>query len=608
MATKTIRLIAAGSVLFVGWGCGAGNVAYREGHRAELRKDYDTALVNFQKARQSQPENPKYIIHETLARGQASVFHLKQGRSLLQRGRPDDAAGEFQKAVTIDPTNEAAAQELARLIMAQAAAKRARETSIQQALKAREEAAVPAGVQLKAFPAESFGHIRLTGDSDKVFESLAMMAGLNVAFAADFQRRPIAVNLSDVKIEDALKIVSLQTHSFWKAITPNTILVVADTPNNRRDYQDEVLKTIYLSNALSVADRNAITNTIKQLLQLQRVVDNPDSNAIIIRDTPEKVAEAERLIHDLDQGKAEILIEVAVVEADHNRARDLGLTQVPISPLQSTNIAGLLFTPPATTTSTSTSGTTTVTPTIPALPLNRLGHISTHDFSIVVPGAVANALLSDSRTHILQNPQVRTTDGQKATLRIGDRIPYATGSFLPSFGGAITGGAGTPGLGLLASTQFQFQDVGVILDLTPRLLPSGEVNLHAKIEISSVGQTFTIGGLSEPSFGQRIIEQDIRLKEGEVSVLGGLIQTTTRLSYSGLPGLSQIPGLRYLFSTEHRERVETEVLVMLTPRVIRLPEYTTSPGAAVTVAPGGVTTPSATPIPEVPVRPAGPPQ
>jgi general secretion pathway protein D len=236
-----------------------------------------------------------------------------------------------------------------------------------------------------------------------------------------------------------------------------------------------------------------------------------------------------------------------------------------------------------------------------------LGHIGTGDFSIVLPGAVANALLSDSHTHVLQNPQIRVTDGQTAKLRIGSRIPYATGSFLPSFGGLAGGGTGG-GIGLLASTQFQFQDVGVNLDLTPRLMANGEVALHAVIEISSLGSPISIGGFSQPTFGQRRIEHDIRLKEGEVNLLGGLIESSTTRSVTGVPGLAQIPLLRYLFSSEHTERVETEVLVMLTPRVIRLPEPAVAVAGNLPVA--GEAGPSEGPPPAGPVmpEPPGPPQ
>jgi len=600
MLGKGLRGLAVVVGGLVCLGCGGGSSAFREARKAELKKDWDTALVKYEKALQSEPENAKYLIHEKLVRTQAGIFHVKQGRRLLSGGRADEAAGEFQKAANIDPTNEAAAQELNRLLAQQAATKKAREEALQQNLKAREQAATSTGVKLMPLSPEPLAHFRISADAKRVYETLGKLAELNVAFTSDFRAQNVSIDLSNVKIEDALRIVSFQTKTFWRAITPNTILVVPDTPTNRRDYDEEVLKTIYISNPLAAADRTAITTALKQVLGLQRIVDNPDSNAIIIRDTPAKVAAAERMIHDLDRGKAEILLEVAVVEADRDRVRDLGLTLATINPATGTITPGLqggvIFAPGTTTTDSTTTTNTAV----------GLGGISYRNYAVVLPSATASAVMNDSRTHVLQNPQVRVTDGQTAKLRIGTRIPYATGSFLPSLGGT-TGGTGGS-FGLLASTQFQYQDVGVNLDITPRLMANGEVSLHASIEISSLGAPIAVGGLSQPTFGQRKIEHDIRLKEGEVNLLGGLIQTTESMTSAGVPFLGQIPFLKYFFSTEKRERIETEVLVMLTPRVIRLPEVPAESGAEVAVTggesrPAGAMPPPAEVTPQPPTQP-----
>ena len=323
MRGREVRLWGVSAMLLVCLGCGGGSSVFREGRKAEARKDWDTALIKYEKALQAEPENAQYLIHERVVRTEASFLYLKQGRRHLAGGRIDEATGEFQRAVSLDPTNEAAAQELGRLLARLATAKRAREETLQQALKAREEAAGTSGVRLKPWPTEPLAHFRISADSRKVYETLAKLADLNVAFTSDFQPRPVSVDLTNVKIEDALRVVSYQTKTFWRAVTANTILIVPDTPTNRRDYEEEVLKTIYLSNPLAPADRTAITTALKQVLGLQRIVDNPDSNAIIIRDTPTKVAAAERMIRDLDQNKAEILIDVVVVEADRSRIRDL---------------------------------------------------------------------------------------------------------------------------------------------------------------------------------------------------------------------------------------------------------------------------------------------
>lgn len=568
-------------------GCGGGSNVFKAGKLAELHKDYDTALVDYQKALQTDPSNSEFLLHEKLARKEGSLAHLKHGKELLKENRLDEAAGEFQKAASMDPSNQAASQELANILASQSQAKQARENQIRKAMQTAEDQNA-GGVKLKPLPREPIAHLRLSGDSKKVYETIGKLATLNVAFTQDFQARQISMDLTGIKIADALRLACLQTKSFYKVITPNTILLVNDTPSNRRDYEDEVVKTIFLSNPLTPADRTAITTALKNVIQLQHIIDNPSANAIIIRDTPERVEAAEQLIHALDRGKAEVMIDVAVIEADVSRVRNLGLAPVFIgssgNTTQGLNV-GIGFNPP--------SSTTTATTGIPTLQLNQLGHISSADYSVSMPSALAEALLNDNRTRILQNPQVRVTDGETAKLKIGSRYPYAMGSFLPSFGGLT--GTGTTGTGnaassygLLASTQFQYQDIGVNMDLTPHLLANGDVSLKASIDISSVQAPVTIGGLSEPTFGQKKIEHVIQLKEGETSLLGGLIQTQITKQIQGIPGLNEIPVLRRFFSTESLDREDVEVLVMLTPRVIRLPEPPISVArAGESLPPGG---------------------
>jgi len=582
MLGRRIRLFAGSLAVLLSLSCGGGSSAFRAGRKAELRKDFDTALINYQKALNDDPANAQYQLYEKLARKEAAFFHIKQGRSLLQQGRTEDAAGEFQKAVSIDPTSETAAQELSKLQATQAQAHREREQALKQALKAQEPQPSPTQIQLKPFPTEPIAHLRLTADSRKIYETLGKLASLNVAFTSDFQPKPLSVDLTNVKIGDALRIVSYQTKTFWKAATPNTILVIPDTPGNRRDYEQEVVRTIYLTNPLAPADRTAITTALKQVLGVQRIIDNPDANAIVLRDTPAKVAAAEKMVRELDRSKAEILIEVSVMEADRDRIRELGL-------LPATQF-GLTPTPNLTT------GLAIKT-------VRDIGHLSGADYSLTMPSAALSALLNDSKTRILQNPKVRVTDGQTAKLRIGSRVPYATGSFLPGTGG------GGGGFNLLASTQFQYQDVGVNLDLAPRLLPSGEVSLHAIVEISDVGPSVNLGGLSQPTFTQRKIEHDIRLKEGESSLLGGLIANTEKTLVTGIPGLGDIPVLRYLFSVEKREVITTEFVVTLTPRVVRLPASMVESAKEVPVEGGGPEpAPEAPPAPEAGPRPPGPPE
>ncbi len=605
MLGKRLRLAGVVAALIGCLGCGGGSSPFNEGRKAEARKDWDTALVNYEKAVQTDPANSMFLLHEKQARTQAAMFHVKNGQRLLKDGRMEDAAGEFKKATSIDPSNEAAAQELSRILTKQAEEKGARETAIRNALKARDESGQPAAVKLQPFPTEINSHIRLNADSRMIYQTLGKLAGLNVAFTSDFRPGPLNLDLVNIKIEDALKIVALQTKTFWRPVTSNTILVIPDTPNDRRDYDEEVVRTIYLSNPLTPADRTAITTALKQVLNMQRIIDNPDSNAIIIRDTPAKVAAAEQLVRELDRSKAEILLDVDIVEADRDRIRNLGLSLGTVSSSGSITpglAAEAALIPPV---SSSTSTSSTAVASAGGTFLNALTY---KNIAVVLPGATAAAVLNDNKTHILQSPQIRVTDGQVAKLKIGSRVPYATGSFLPSLGGT-TGSTGS--VGLLASTQFQFQDVGVNLELTPHLLANGEVAVHAKIEISSLGASLTVGGVSEPTFGQRVIEDNFRLQEGEVNLLGGLIQRTLTNAVQGIPGLGDIPGLRYLFSQENKEVNDVEVLVMLTPRVIRLPEPAIVTGTNLpvgAVGSAGPTSPEIFQTPEIRPEPPAQPQ
>jgi general secretion pathway protein D len=189
-----------------------------------------------------------------------------------------------------------------------------------------------------------------------------------------------------------------------------------------------------------------------------------------------------------------------------------------------------------------------------------------------LPSLTANAVLSDTNTRIIQNPEVRSVDGQTAKLRIGDRIPIATGSFQAGVGVGSTGGAGF--VNPLVNTQFTYLDVGVNIDLTPRVHPNRDVSLKLKVEVSSHTGDQAIGGITQPIISQRVIEHDIRLKEGEVSILGGLVQRTDSRTLEGWPGLAKLPLLRYLFSHDKTDHQEDEVLIVLTPRIVRIPEWT----------------------------------
>ena len=408
-------------------------------------------------------------------------------------------------------------------------------------------------------------NLKMTNDSRTVFETIAKLAGLSVIFDPDFTSRRISVDLPNITLEEALDAVSFESKAFWQPMTSNVILIAPDNPQKRRDIEDEEVKTFYLSNTLTPQDLTEVVSSLRQLLDLRRISQMNSQNAIVVRDTPDKIKLAAKIIDDIDKARPEVLIHVQVLTASINRLRDLGLL-----PGQSITLA---FNPTCAnqpSSSTSSCGSTTTSSTTPAqLALNNIKNLSTADYSLTLPGATANAILTDNQTRIIQDPELRMSDGQKTTLKVGERVPIATGSFQAGVGVGAAGGAGV--VNPLVNTQFTYIDVGVNIEVTPHVHPDGDVSIHGSVTVSEIDGTSSIGGINQPIIGQRNIENDVRLKNGESSMLAGLIQRTDTKNINGIPGLAQLPMLRYLFSDNSTSVAESEVLIIMTPHVIRFP-------------------------------------
>ncbi len=547
-------------------GCPKGKPDYQQGRRAENLQDYDAAFDFYQKALKSEPENAEYQIRFNQARFEASAFHVKAGVKLRERGDLQGAAGEFQRAVAIDPSSPIAEQELRKI----AETIGEREHAAETAAEAANDAEAPG---LASQPAEiaplsrSPISLHMSNDAKIVFDTIGKLAGLTVIYDPDFPARRIPFYVDNVTLEQALEIASMESKAFWKPVTENIIFVIPDQPQKRRDYEEQIVRTFYLSNTVQAQDLTEIVTGLRQLLDLKRIQQVNAQNAIIIRDSPDKLAIAEKMIRDIDKAKPEVVIQVQVLEARLDKMRNLG-----ILPGQTASIAVV---PPGTTTTTTngtnTNGTSTSN-TTNILTLQNLTHLNGSAYSVTLPNFTANALLTDSMTKIIQNPEVRSVDGQPAKLRIGDRVPVATGSFQAGVGVGSTAGSGF--VNPLVNTQFQYIDVGVNVDITPRVHPNHEVSLKVSVEVSSVTGQATIGGIQQPIISQRKIDHEIRLKEGEANILGGLVAKTDTKSLNGWPGLAKVPLLRYLFSEDSKSYEDDEILIILTPRIVRMPDWT----------------------------------
>jgi general secretion pathway protein D len=514
------------------------NDAFKRGERAEDQNKLDEAFTEYKQAYDLKPRNAKYVAAYARLRFYAGSQHVHAGILLRDSGKLEEALAEFEKAVEIDRSNFLAQQEVRRtavMIHNKEKHEPVGDGAPKSPLADMAEA-VEGPVELQPLSDNPI-NLRLTAEADAVYKMIGKLAGINVLVDPDFRPPRINVELNDVTLHEALDMVALQSKSFWQPESPNTILVASDTPGKRKELQGNVMKTFYLRNISSPSDLSDAATTLKGILDLSRIQPSPTQNALILRGTPDQMVLAEKLLGDIDKPKPEVIIDIAVMQVSRDRIRDLG-TNLPTS----TSIA--------------------VSPS--QLSLNAVRNLDASNFLVNIPGASLSWLMSDSATKILQNPEIRALDNEKATLKIGDRVPVATGSF------AGTGNGVNP----LVNTQFQYLDVGVNIDITPRIHSEHEVTLKMVLEISSVTGSQNIGGISQPVIGQRRIEHETRLQDGEVNLVGGILEESETKSLSGWPGLMKVPILKYLFAQEDTDRRQNEIVFAITPHIVRAQELT----------------------------------
>ncbi len=552
---------------------------YNKGRDAEARQDYEAAYDFYSQAWKEKPKELKYRVAAQRTRFLAASSYVHRGQALKDAGKLAEALLLFEKASVLDPSSFIAQQEIKRtkaLIDKQKGGGASPPTG-SGLTKRIDEASGPVDL---APIAETPITLKLTEDTKIIYETIGKLAGINVLFDPDYTSRRVKIELNGVTLNEALDILSLESKTFWRPVTSNTIFVASDTPAKRKELEQSVIKTFYLSNLSQPTELQDVVNALRTILEVSRIQQLPSQGAIVVRGTPDQVALAEKLIGDIDKAKPEVIVEVAIMQVRRDKLRDLGIT-----PPGSATIGlapNLVSSPTSSTSGTGIgSGSGTVTTTSGStnqINLNTLANLNATDFVVTIPPATANFLFNDTTTKILQNPQIRASDGQKASLKIGDRVPVATGSFQPGIGGV--------GINPLVNTQFQYIDVGVNIDITPRVHQGREVTLKLMIDVSSVTSHVSIGGIDQPVIGQRKIEHEIRLKEGEINMLGGILEDQTVKGWAGIPGLGQIPFFRYLFASEHTEKHENEIVFVLIPHIVRSQELTDLNARAIDVGTG----------------------
>jgi len=532
---------------------------YNRGRDAEARENYEAAYDYYYKAYDLKPGDIHYRAAMTRTRFLAASSYVHKGQQLRDSGKLDEALVFFEKAAVIDPGSFVAQQEIKKTQEMIEKAKKGPAAGPSAAApdnSLRRRALEAEGpVELTAISSTPIT-LKLTEDSKVIYQTIGKLAGLNVLFDPDYTSRRISIELNGVTLNEALDIVALESKTFWRPVTANTIFVATDTAAKRKELEQSVVKTFYLSNISQPTELQDMVNAMRTILEVSRIQQLPTQSAIVIRGTPDQVALAEKLVGDIDRAKPEVLIDVVVMQVSRDKVRDLGI-QPPASASIQLNSATT-----STTASTGTGQTATATTgTANTINLNDLANLHATNFTVTIPGATANFLFSDARTHIIQKPQIRASDGQKASLKIGERVPVATGSFQPGIGGV--------GINPLVNTQFQYIDVGVNIDITPRLHANREVSMKVMVDISSVTSQANIGGIQQPVIGQRKIEHEIRLREGEVNLLGGILEDQDIKNLTGFPGLAQIPLLHYLFAESRVEKHQNEIVFALIPHIVR---------------------------------------
>lgn len=571
----------------------------KRGQEAETRQDYDVAFEAFRQAHLKKPADLRYRTRYERMRYTAASLHVDRGRVLRQSGDASGAINEFARALQIDPGNETAAQELQITERSPEAAGAAKspaaiaatangtgpngpipaatadggqgrqglnpgrsaavdEQMPRQRAVQQEIASLAAPVELEPISDDPIT-LHAVSDTKDIYQAIGKEAGLNVIFDPEYSSKRIPVDLNSVSLYDALRIVGTLSGTFWKPVTTNTIFVAQNTRNKRTDLDDQAVQTFYLTNVSQQNDANEILVAMRNLLDptVKLYLVN-SQNAIVVRATPDQLILAEKLINDLDRTRSEVIVDVAVLEVSRDKLRNLGIT-LPQS-------FGLTPTASSSTSTNSTSptsnsnGTATGTTTSQNLTLNSLGNLNATNFAVTVTGGTVNALLSDSDTRILQNPRIRASDGQQATLKIGSKIPVATGSFSSTLSASASLGV---------QTQFTYIDVGVNIDITPTVHLDREISMKLTVLISSQNGAVTISGVTEPIISQRESKQTIQLKDGEPSILAGLLQQQDTRGTSGTPGLGEIPFLKYFFSTQQREQQSDEIVFLLVPHIVR---------------------------------------
>jgi len=525
----------------------AGSSALRRAQTAERRQDYDLAVVEFTKAVRLRPDDIGARAALERAKLRASQEHFTRARRLAASGKLDVALAEYEIAAELNPTNgdiDAELRSTRNKLRAKVAVSREGKTELQTLIERARDLPppgldLPQGVKMPA--ALTFRD----ASSRDIFTAIARLGGISLIFDGAFRESPVTVDLRNALLEDALNTVANATRAFFRVTAPRTVIVIPDTPAKRREYEEEVVRTFYLSNA----DLKETMDLLRLVLDARRISPTTATNALTIKDTPERITAAARVLSAIDKARPEVIIDVELLEVDRTRLLEYGLQIA--SPVSSGTPSGL------------NGGVSVATDSAGAVTLQTLRNLTSSDILATgVPSLYYRLLKTDSNTRTLANPQLRTSEGAAATAKFGERVPVPVTTFAP----IATGG--TPQQPI---TSFNYENIGVNIDITPRTHHDDDVTLALRVSVTNISGT-GFGGL--PTFGNREIQTVIRLRDGETNMLAGLIRDDERNSLAGVPGLSDIPLVGRLFAHNTKSTDQTDIILTLTPHIVRVLDLT----------------------------------
>ncbi len=506
---------------------------------AEATRNYDLAVAEYTKLVRSKPTDRNAQQGLERAKLRAAQDHFTRARRFAATGRLEDALVEYQLAAELNPSDgdiNLELQDTRRQLRAKIAIREEGKTRLESLIAQSLDAPLPGATLPTGLKLPDSLIFRDAGSRD-VYSAIGKFTNLSVLFDPTFRDQPLSIDLRGVSLEEALAAVSSTTRNFWRATSANTITVIPDTAAKRREYEEELVRTFYLSNA----DLKETIDMLRIVVDARRLSSITATNAITIKDTPERIAAAGKIIMAIDKARPEVIIDVELLEVNRTHMHEYGL-QIASQGSAPSGLNGQV--------DINQEG---------GISLRSLTNLTQADVLLTnLPSLYYRLLKNDGATRILANPQLRTSEGIPAQARFGERVPVPVTTFAP----IATGGVQSQPI-----TSFNYEPIGVNIDITPRTHHDDAVTLTLKVELSAISGT-GFGGL--PTFGSRSINTVIRLKDGETNMLAGLIKDEERSSLASIPGLGNIPVIGRLFGYNKKETLETDIILTLTPRIVRV--------------------------------------